>query len=102
MGIIQLFILAIAVAADAFAVAITIGLTMRTFTFKKALIVGLYFGVFQAIMPLIGFFLGAQFARHIYRYSHIVVFAILTFLGAKLIWGSLTEKKCTEDRKSVV
>ena len=61
MGLIQLFILAVGLSMDAFAVAICKGLSMKKITIKKAGIVGLYFGAFQAGMPLIGYFLGIQF-----------------------------------------
>ena len=88
MNIPELFLLALALAMDAFAVAICIGLTTPKFRIKNAVIVGLYFGVFQAIMPLIGYWAGGVFAERITTFDHWVAFAILAFLGIKMIVGS--------------
>ncbi|MCL2285867.1 MAG: manganese efflux pump MntP family protein [Firmicutes bacterium] len=88
MSIPQLFLLALALAMDAFAVAICIGLTAPKFRIRNAVIVGLYFGVFQAIMPLIGYWAGGVFAERITALDHWIAFAILAFLGVKMIVGS--------------
>jgi putative Mn2+ efflux pump MntP len=73
---------------DAFAVAICKGLTMAKATVKKALTVGLYFGIFQAVMPLIGFMIATQFADKIIAFDHWIAFALLCFIGGKMIAGS--------------
>ena len=73
---------------DAFAVAICAGLTMPKATLKKAFIVGLYFGIFQAAMPVIGFFVATLFADKIIAYDHWIAFALLCFLGIKMVLGS--------------
>jgi len=96
MNFFELFVLAVGLSTDAVAVALTIGLTMKQATIKKALIVGLYFGLFQAGMPLIGYTIAIQFADHITQYSHWVVFVLLSFLGGKMIWGSSKKNKCTD------
>jgi len=96
MNFFELFVIAVGLSMDAFAVAVTIGLTLKKSTLNKALIVGLYFGLFQAIMPLIGYIVAAQFAGHVVRYSHWVVFALLFFLGGKMIWGSFKKEKCPD------
>lgn len=83
---------------DAFAVAICIGLAFTTVNAKKVLTVGLYFGVFQAIMPFIGYMAAIQFARYISAYDHWFVFALLAFLGGKMISGSIKEQRC-QDRE---
>jgi len=88
MNLLELNILALGLSMDAFAVAITIGLTLKAAAIKKALIVGIYFGAFQAGMPLIGYFTAMQFADYITRIDHWIVFALLTFLGSKMILGS--------------
>jgi len=88
LNILGLFFLAAALAMDAFAVAICIGVTIPKFRIKNAVIVGLYFGLFQAAMPLIGYFVGDVFAERITFYDHWVVFVLLTFLGGKMILGS--------------
>jgi len=98
MNIIELFIIAIGLSMDAFAVAICLGLTMAKTSIKKALIIGLYFGIFQAGMPVIGYIVAIQFAEYVIQYNHWLAFGLLFFLGAKMIWGSLKKEKCT-DRK---
>ena len=92
----ELFLIAIGLSMDAFAVAVSIGLTFKNAAFNKALIVGLYFGIFQAIMPFIGFMIAARFAEHVAQYSHWIVIILLTFLGGKMIWGSLRKEKCND------
>jgi len=85
MGLIQLFILAVGLSMDAFAVAICKGLSMKKITFKKAGIVGLYFGAFQAVMPLIGYFLGIQFRDKITSIDHWISFILLALIGINMI-----------------
>jgi len=92
MTLIELFIIAVGLSMDAFAVAICIGLTLRRFTLRKALTVGLYFGIFQAGMPLIGYLTGTLFAAEIRAYDHWFAFVLLGFLGGKMIWGSLQKE----------
>jgi len=84
----EILILAVGLSMDAFAVAICIGLAMGRVTLRKSLTVGLWFGVFQAGMPLIGFFIARWFAAAIIAYDHWVVFGLLCFLGGKMIAGS--------------
>jgi len=85
MGLIQLFILAVGLSMDAFAVAICKGLSMKKITIKKAGIVGLYFGAFQAGMPLIGYFLGIQFRDKITSIDHWIAFVLLALIGMNMI-----------------
>ena len=96
MNLIELLILAVGLSMDAFAVAICAGLTMRRASYKKALIVGLYFGVFQAGMPLIGYFIARQFADSIVAYDHWIAFALLMLLGIKMLIGSLKKEGCAD------
>jgi len=93
MSFIELLILSIGLAMDAFAVAVCTGLTMHRATVWKMLIVGLYFGLFQALMPVIGFFVAALFAEKIVAYGHWIAFALLLFLGGKMIWESFKKKE---------
>ena len=74
---------------DAFAVAICIGMTMTKAKVGRALVVGLYFGIFQAVMPLIGYTIAAVFADRIVSFGHWIAFVLLVFLGGKMIIGSL-------------
>ena len=101
MTAIELIILSIGLAMDAFAVAITLGLTMAKFNFNKAIIVGLYFGIFQAAMPVVGFAAGAFFAHSVAAYSHIIAFVLLAFLGIKMIWGSFKKDNETKEEASL-
>ena len=93
MNIWELVILAFALSMDAFAVSVCLGLSAQKTTFKRVLIVGLYFGLFQAIMPLIGFFLGSLLTESFETFDHWLVFALLTFLGIKMIVGCFKDKK---------
>jgi len=98
MTFVELFLLAVGLSMDAFAVAVCAGLTMPRATIKKAFIIGLYFGVFQAVMPLIGYMVAALFAEQIISYDHWIAFALLCFLGGKMIIGSFKKEGCP-DRK---
>ena len=98
MSFIELFFLAIALSMDAFAVAVCVGLAMNEEITRKSMIVGLYFGVFQFAMPLIGYAVATQFADEITSYDHWIAFALLSFLGGKMIFGSFKAKGCP-DRK---
>lgn len=97
MSWLELFILALGLAMDAFAAAICSGLGMQKVTLRKALTVGLYFGVFQGAMPLIGYGAAALFADKIKAYDHWVAFGLLCFLGGKMIWGSLKKQEPGEE-----
>jgi putative Mn2+ efflux pump MntP len=85
MGFVELFLLALGLSMDAFAVSVCIGLNMQKEMLKKALIVGLYFGIFQAVMPLIGYFAARLFSNYITSYDHWIAFALLVFLGFRMI-----------------
>jgi putative Mn2+ efflux pump MntP len=76
---------------DAFAVSVSAGLTMKKFSIRKALIMGLYFGIFQAIMPLAGYFLGSTFAGSIIAFDHWVAFILLSIIGGKMIKDSFSD-----------
>lgn len=81
MGIVELFLIAVGLSMDAFAVAVCKGLAMKKCTWTKAGIVGLYFGVFQAGMPLIGYVLGVQFKDFITSIDHWIAFILLGIIG---------------------
>jgi len=82
---------------DAFAVSICKGLTLKKATLRKAIIVGLYFGIFQAGMPLIGYAIANRFADMIMTFSHWIAFGLLCFLGIKMIIGSFKTEYITEN-----
>ena len=96
MGIAEFFLLAVALSMDAFAVAICAGLAMPEFSIKKALTIGLYFGCFQAGMPLIGYFAAGLFADMITSYDHWIAFALLSFIGGKMMADSFKTKGCPD------
>lgn len=92
MNIAELLILAVGLSMDAFAVAVCKGLCMRRFRWKYALLVGVYFGIFQALMPLAGYFLASLFANRIQAYDHWIAFVLLGFIGGKMINDSFDKK----------
>lgn len=85
MGIWELFIIAIGLSMDAFAVSICKGLTMQKMSYKNAVIAGCFFGGFQALMPVLGYFLGVQFEKYITSIDHWIAFILLGIIGAKMI-----------------
>lgn len=88
---IELFLLGIGLAMDAFAVSVCKGLGMRRLNKKQALIIGLYFGGFQALMPLVGWLLGSQFQKYITSIDHWIAFILLGFIGGKMMIEAIRE-----------
>lgn len=91
MGLLELILIAIGLAMDAFAVSICKGLNMRKMNYRQAGIIALFFGSFQAIMPLIGWFLGKQFESYITSIDHWIAFLLLAFIGVNMIREALGE-----------
>ena len=95
MSFLELLLIAVGLSMDAFSVSICKGLTTKKFSWRMALVCGLWFGFFQALMPLIGYFLGAQFQELIEAYDHWIAFGLLTLIGANMIreavWGKKEE-----------
>lgn len=85
MGFLELFLIGVGLSMDAFAVAICQGLSMTRIKWGHALTVGLYFGGFQALMPLLGWVLGSQFSGYIQQYDHWVAFILLLLIGGNMI-----------------
>ena len=85
MGVIELIITAVALSMDAFAVAVCKGLSTEKVKIKHMAITGVWFGGFQALMPLIGFLLGSTFEKYITSYDHWIAFALLVLLGLNMI-----------------
>lgn len=86
----SLFLIAIGVSADAFAVALGKGLHMRRFNYRFAFIVAGAFGVFQALMPLVGWLLGTRFAEYITGIDHWIAFGLLAAVGGKMLWEAFS------------
>ena len=93
MGIIELVILSVGLAMDAFAVAVCKGLSMPKMDWKKASIIGTYFGIFQALMPFIGYLLGVNFQEQIVSIDHWVAFILLGFIGLNMIKEAVSKEK---------
>ena len=85
MGILEVVLVAIGLAMDAFAVSICKGLSMKKMSWKKAIIVGGYFGIFQGLMPVIGYFLGTTFENLVTKIDHWIAFGLLVFIGINML-----------------
>ena len=85
MGLLELFLIAVGLSMDAFAVSVCKGLSVRTLKAKHAVICGLYFGGFQLLMPLIGFALGVRFQSLITSIDHWIAFVLLALIGANMV-----------------
>ncbi len=110
MGLFEIFMIGVGLSMDAFAASICKGLNMRRLSAKNMLIIGLFFGGFQALMPAVGWILGKQFEVYITSVDHWVAFALLAFIGGKMIYdvfhgdedGCCNEKTDKLDMKEVL
>ena len=91
MGFVELFLIGVGLSMDAFAAAVCKGLSMRKIDYHQTFLVALFFGGFQGLMPLIGWFLGRQFEEYIVRWDHWIAFLLLGYIGGKMIWDALHE-----------
>lgn len=92
-----LFTLAIGLSMDAFAVSVCKGLAMKKITVRKALVVGMWFGGFQALMPLVGYLLGIRFRESITAVDHWIAFGLLACIGVNMIREALSKEEEEED-----
>jgi putative Mn2+ efflux pump MntP len=97
MSLLSLFILAVGLSMDAFAVSVCKGLAMKKITFKECAIVGLWFGGFQALMPTIGYLLGSRFVKYIEDVDHWIAFVLLCLIGANMIREALSKNEEAAD-----
>ncbi len=97
MEVYELIITAVALSMDAFAVAICKGLAMQQVKIKEMAIIGLWFGGFQALMPLIGYFLGHAFQSYIEAFDHWIAFVLLALIGAMMIKESFSKDEEKHD-----
>ena len=100
MSLFELFLIAVGLSMDAFAVSVCKGLAMTKITVKKTLIVGLWFGGFQALMPTLGYFLGVQFRDKITAIDHWIAFILLGIIGANMIKEACSGE-CEEENESL-
>lgn len=91
MGFIELFLTAVGLSMDAFAVAICKGLKMQRLNLKQTALIAVFFGGFQALMPAIGWLLGSNFKKYIVSFDHWIAFLLLGFIGGKMIYESFKE-----------
>lgn len=85
MGVLEIVLISIGLAMDAFAVSICKGLSMKKMSWKKALIVALYFGIFQGVMPVIGYLLGTSFESLVTKIDHWIAFGLLLLIGINML-----------------
>ena len=98
MGFLEMFFIGAGLSMDAFAVAVCKGLNMRKINYSHSVIIALFFGGFQAVMPLIGWFAGKQFERYITSFDHWVAFVLLLLIGGKMAYEAIfnKDKDCKE------
>lgn len=97
MGLLELLLLAVGLSMDAFAVSICKGLSMKKADWKAMSICGIWFGGFQALMPLIGFLLGSLFAEAIESVDHWVAFGLLVLIGANMLKEAFSKEEEAHD-----
>ena len=106
MSVFELILIGIGLAMDAFAVSVCKGLSMKKMNYRKAIIIALYFGVFQALMPIIGYFLGIGFKDIITQIDHWIAFILLAVIGLNMIRESIKkdddEKNDNVDFKTMI
>lgn len=97
MSFIEIFLISIGLAMDAFSVATCKGLAMKKLEWKKAIIVGIYFGLFQGLMPIIGYYLGINFQDKIVNIDHWIAFILLIAIGINMIKEAVVPKDEEKD-----
>ena len=102
MGLIELLLIAVSLSMDAFAVALCKGLGMKKFRPRNAGIIALFFGAFQAAMPLAGWVLGKQFEQYITALDHWIAFGLLALIGGKMLVEALKAEACPVDSGEVI
>lgn len=101
MSVLDIFLLGVGLSMDAFAVAICKGLAMKKVNKKQMLLIALFFGGFQALMPLIGWLVGSTFAKKIAAFDHWIAFILLAIIGSNMVLDAIKEWK-EEDKVEIV
>lgn len=96
MGLLELLLVGVGLSMDAFAVALCRGLKMKRMDWRGAAVIALFFGGFQAAMPLLGWALGKQFSQYIESFDHWIAFGLLVFIGGKMIYDVLYKGECSD------
>jgi putative Mn2+ efflux pump MntP len=102
MGVLEIVLIAVGLAMDAFAVSITLDLSTTKPGAEELIIPGIYFGFFQALMPVTGYFAGSYFTHRIQNFDHWIAFALLGFIGGKMIKDSFSKGKDKEKQGEYV
>ena len=97
MGMMELFLIAVGLSMDAFAVSICKGLCLQKMSVRRAALVGLFFGGFQGLMPLIGWVLGSQFEQYIVSIDHWIAFVLLALIGGNMLKDAFSKCDCCEE-----
>lgn len=97
MNVLELCLIAIGLSMDAFAVSVSKGLSMRRLSIRNCMIVGLWFGAFQAMMPLMGYWIGSTFENYIIAIDHWIAFVLLALIGANMIKESFGAEEREEN-----
>jgi len=97
MGMLELFLLAVGLSMDAFAVSVCKGLAMRQSNFRSCAVCGLWFGGFQALMPMLGYLLGSRFEKYVDAVAPWIAFVLLALIGANMIREALSKKEETAE-----
>ncbi len=98
MGVIELLLIALGLSADAFAVSLCKGLGMHKLNIKVAAIIAFFFGLFQAVMPLLGYILASRFRGYVESFDHWIAFALLALLGIKMLTEALKKPDISEGK----
>ena len=96
MGVLELLLLAVGLSMDAFAVSVCKGLSVKKATAKQSVICGAWFGGFQALMPLVGYFLGSMFAKAIEKVDHWIAFGLLAIIGVNMLKEAFEKGTCKD------
>jgi putative Mn2+ efflux pump MntP len=97
MGFIEVLLIGVALSMDAFAVSVCKGLSMKKVNYGHAAVIALYFGAFQALMPLLGWLGGSYAKSYIEKYDHWIAFGLLLFIGSNMIREALKEEEEIEE-----
>ena len=100
MGLAEILITAVGLAMDAFAVSVSKGLSMKKINYRAGLMIALFFGIFQSVMPLLGWFLAVRFETYITAVDHWIAFGLLVAIGTKAIIEAVREMKKTEEEET--
>ncbi len=97
MSVWELLVIAVGLSMDAFSVSVCKGLSVEKVQAKHVLLCGLFFGIFQAVMPAIGYFIGSAFANYVEKFDHWIAFVLLLYIGINMIKEAKQEEKLDAD-----